>query len=70
MIERNMRTATWSFRGMLVISIAMTAEYARICLTTEAAGYRYFVLAAWTGILLWSLVRLVRRNARAPEVHS
>ncbi len=60
-------TATWTLWGMLAISIVMTAEYARLCLTTEVASYRYLVLASWIGLLLLSLGRLVRRLTRGPE---
>ncbi len=67
MNERDICNSTWSRWGMLVISILMTAEYARLCVTTEVAGYRYFVLAGWIGIVLWSLLRLVRRNACDPN---
>ena len=55
---------------VLAASLLMTAEYARLVLTTETATYRVFVLVAWVVISLFCLIRLLharRQNLMPPR---
>lgn len=52
--------ASWWQWCSLAISALMTAEYARLVLTTEVAAYRYLVLLVWAGMTLFFLARIVR----------
>ncbi len=58
--------ALWNW-VMLAVSLLMTVEYARLTLFTETATYRIFVLLAWIGISLFTLVRIdqQRRQVRS-----
>ena len=57
---RALINSRWCLWFMLALSVVMTAEYARLVLTTDVATYRYFVLAAWIGLAIISLVRIVQ----------
>lgn len=59
MTKRLFFNATWWHWIMLTVSLLMTAEYARLILTTDTETYRIFVLLAWVGIFVFSLVRII-----------
>ena len=57
--------ALWNW-VMLAVSLLMAVEYARLTQFTKTATYRIFVLLAWIGISLFTLVRIdqQRRQVR------
>ena len=44
---------------MLVVSLVLSLDYARIVFTTETASYRIIVFFIWIGLFLGYLARII-----------
>ena len=70
MTNRHSIHAAIFYSLIFAVSLLMATDYARLILFTETAAYRFFVLLAWVGISVFSMVKIIQlfRNKRNLQI--